>query len=103
MDFFVLLFQIKDVVNFQTKIKLGESVPIQWIPLKAVGARPPNMKDVKLNVDEKGTGETKPKTFLQQYVSVRLHTFLNFPFGATYPFNCHRSLLFSYLETICVL
>lgn len=63
-----LMTQIKEAVNFQTKIKLGESVPIQWIPLKAVGARPPNMKDVKLGTDEKGVGETKPKSFLQQYV-----------------------------------
>ena len=52
---------------FQTRIKLGDSVPIQWIPLKAVGARPAGMKDVKLGPED-NTAKPEKKTFLQQYV-----------------------------------
>lgn len=68
MKYIYPLIQVKDAVNFQTRIKLGDSIPIQWIPLKAVGARPPNFKDVKIEGDS-GTG-TPPqqKTFLQRYV-----------------------------------
>lgn len=61
---------------FQTRIKLGDSVPIQWIPLKAVGARPPGMKDVKLGPED-ATVKPEKKTFLQQYVSS--HCFSSYP------------------------
>ena len=61
---------MKDAVNFQTRIKLGDSIPIQWIPLKAVGARPANIKDVKM-ADEDGVGVPAQKqTFYQRYVSI---------------------------------
>lgn len=64
--------QVKDAVNFQTRIKLGDSIPIQWIPLKAVGARPPNFKDVKIE-GESGTGAPpQQKTFFQRYVCFHL-------------------------------
>lgn len=60
--------QVKDAVNFQTRIKLGDSIPIQWIPLKAVGARPPNFKDVKVTPED-GPAQPQQKTFFQRYVS----------------------------------
>jgi hypothetical protein len=52
---------------FQTRIKLGDSVPIQWVPIKAVGARPAGMKDVKLSPED-ATARPEKKSFLQQYV-----------------------------------
>lgn len=60
--------QVKDAVNFQTRIKLGDSIPIQWIPLKAVGARPVNFKDVKVTTED-GASQPQQKTFFQRYVS----------------------------------
>jgi hypothetical protein len=60
---------VKDGAVFQTRIKLGDSVPIQWIPLKAVGARPPGMKDVKLGPEDTSVKPPR-KSFLQEYVSV---------------------------------
>jgi hypothetical protein len=60
---------VKDGAVFQTRIKLGDSVPIQWIPLKAVGARPPGMKDVKLGPDDTSVKPPR-KSFLQEYVRV---------------------------------
>lgn len=60
--------QVKDATLFQTRIKLGESVPIQWVPIKAVGARPAGMKDVKLGPED-ATARPEKKSFLQQYVS----------------------------------
>lgn len=60
--------QVKDAATFQTRIKLGDSVPIQWVPIKAVGARPAGMKDVKLGPED-ATARPEKKTFLERYVS----------------------------------
>jgi len=71
-----LLLQVKDAVNFQTRIKLGDSIPIQWIPLKAVGARPPNFKDVKIEGESGAGAPPQQKTFFQRYV--RFHLLLSY-------------------------
>jgi hypothetical protein len=53
-----------------TRIKLGESTPIQWIPLQAVGARPVGLKDVQLGTEEEQAGAEKVdrRPFVQKYV-----------------------------------
>mmetsp|Transcript_1916 Transcript_1916/g.4461 ORF Transcript_1916/g.4461 Transcript_1916/m.4461 type:complete len:244 (+) Transcript_1916:152-883(+) len=58
--------KLRDSLSFQTRIKVGESVPIQSIPLQAIGSRPANMQEVRLG---DGDASMKPpqQSFLQRY------------------------------------
>jgi hypothetical protein len=67
-----LLFQIKDSLAFQTRIKLGEEFQAQVIPLQVQAGRPPYLAGVRLGTEEEqAQQQAKPQqSFLAKYVRI---------------------------------
>jgi hypothetical protein len=75
--------KIKEPISFQTRIKFGEHMVAQVIPMQAFGQRPVNIpQNIKLNAEAEDTGHNAPptKSFLQKYwyivLALMLYLFL---------------------------
>ena len=67
-----LLPQIKDTISVQTRIKLGEEITAQIVPVQAQAPRPPFLQNIRLGLEEekKQTQQQQgSQSFLQKYVS----------------------------------
>jgi len=59
--------QVKDQINFQTRIKLGDTVAVQSIPLQSIGPRPAALQDKNLGTADDAEIKPKQQSFLQRY------------------------------------
>lgn len=63
--------RIKDIVSFQTRIRMGEETKVPPLPLQLTGGRPHYLKDVRLGVEEekRGAQAQANQPFIYKYVS----------------------------------
>jgi hypothetical protein len=78
--------KIKDTVQFQTRIRVGDEVKSQSIPSQVAGPLPPYLQNVRLSPEDETTAgqaqqKGQQKTFFQQYwyiiLGLLLYTFLS--------------------------
>mmetsp|Transcript_11133 Transcript_11133/g.15340 ORF Transcript_11133/g.15340 Transcript_11133/m.15340 type:complete len:243 (-) Transcript_11133:97-825(-) len=59
--------KIKDTINFQSRIKLGEETVTQTLPVQPQGPKPMYLNDVKLEALDDSKTNPPPQSFLQKY------------------------------------
>jgi hypothetical protein len=62
--------KVPSTVVFQTRLKPGEEIPTQPLPLQINGPRPMYLKDVRLGLEEEKKAEQANQPFLYKYVSI---------------------------------
>ena len=63
---------MKDVIQFQSRIRIGDELKSQAVPAQAVGPLPPYLQHVRLSPEDESTqgqqAAGKQQSFFQRYV-----------------------------------